>query len=260
MSWDPSVYLAFGDERTRPAFELAARVPVENPRVVVDLGCGPGNSTAVLAKRWPEARLIGVDSSEKMLTAAGASGVRAEWVQADVATWAPAEPVSVIYSNATFQWVASHKDVFVRLMKSLRPFGALAVQMPRNFDAPSHVLLRETADKGPWRETLRHVARAKPVDEPGAYYELLAPHAGTIDIWETEYLQALHGENAVYEWVSGTALVPYREALTGELRAQFLTAYRQKLAKAYPRRANMHTLFPFKRIFIVARHDNMRVG
>lgn len=259
MSWDPSVYLAFGDERTRPAIELAARVRADNPGIVVDLGCGPGNSTAVLAKRWPEARLIGVDSSEKMLTAARASGLRAEWVQADVATWEPPEPVSVIYSNATFHWVPQHKDVFVRLMKSLKPFGALAVQMPRNFDAPSHALLRETAEWGPWRDKLRHVARGKPVDEPHAYYELLAPHAGTIDIWETEYLQALDGENAVYEWVSGTALVPYREALEGELRAQFLTAYRQKLAKAYPRHADLLTLFPFKRIFIVARHAAMRL-
>ncbi len=253
MSWNPSVYMTFGDERTRPAFELAARVPVERARLVVDLGCGPGNSTAVLAKRWPGAELIGVDSSSEMLAKARASAVPADWVEADVATWEPDSRVSVIYSNATFQWVPDHKAIFVRLMRTLEPRGALAVQMPRNFDAPSHVLLRETADSGPWRDKLRHIARDKPVDEPQAYYDLLAPYAGIVDIWETEYLQELDGENAVFAWVSGTALVPYRDALEGEMRAEFLTAYRRRLAKEYPRRSNGRTLFPFKRIFIVAR-------
>jgi len=253
MSWDPSVYMAFGNERTRPAFELAARIPVERARVVVDLGCGPGNSTAALAQRWPEAKLIGVDSSAEMLAKAKASGVKAQWQQADVATWAPSEPVFVIYSNAMFQWVKEHQPIFVRLMKSLEEGGALGVQMPRNFDAPSHVLLRESAASGPWAEALQHIPRVKPVDEPDEYYDLLAPLARHVDIWETEYLQALEGEDAVFQWVSGTALIPYREALSGALREEFLAAYRARLAKAYPRRGDGRTLFPFKRIFIVAR-------
>jgi trans-aconitate 2-methyltransferase len=253
MSWNPSVYMAFGNERTRPAFELAARVPVEKPRLVVDLGCGPGNSTAALAQRWPETRLVGVDNSAEMLTKAKGSGVTATWVEADVATWAAPEPPSVIYSNATFQWVEDHDPIFVRLLKAVEEGGALAVQMPRNFDAPSHVLLRETAARGPWAATVKDLARAKPVNEPQAYYDLLAPHARKLDIWETEYLQALDGADAVFKWVSGTALVPFREALDGAMREEFLEAYRRRLAEAYPRREDGLTLFPFKRIFIVAQ-------
>jgi len=253
MSWDPGVYMAFGNERTRPAFELAARVPVERARVVVDLGCGPGNSTAALAQRWTDARLIGVDSSGEMLAKAKASGVRAVWVQADVAKWSPSEPVSVIYSNATFQWVDNHMPIFVRLLRAVEEGGALAVQMPRNFDAPSHVLLRETARDGPWANLLRPLERAKPVAEPQEYYAALAPHARHLDIWETEYLQALEGEDAVFKWVSGTALIPYREALTVGMREDFLAAYRERLSRGYPRRADGRTLFPFKRIFIIAQ-------
>ena len=253
MSWNPSVYMAFGNERTRPAFELAARVPVERARLVVDLGCGPGNSTAALAQRWPDAKLIGVDGSPEMLAKAKASGVKAQWMQGDVATWAASERASVVYSNATFQWVKDHQPIFVRLLKSVEDGGALAVQMPRNFDAPSHVLLRETAANGPWADAVKHVARTKPVHEPQAYYDLLAPHARQLDIWETEYLQALEGEDAVFKWVSGTALIPYRDALDGTMREQFLNAYRERLAGAYPRRADGRTLFAFKRIFIIAQ-------
>jgi trans-aconitate 2-methyltransferase len=252
MSWNPSVYMAFGGERTRPAFELAARVPVEKPRLVVDLGCGPGNSTTALAQRWPEARLVAVDSSAEMLTKAAASGVTATWVEADVVTWMSPEPPSVIYSNATFQWVDDHNPIFVRLLKAVEEGGAVAVQMPRNFDAPSHVLLRETAARGPWAATVKNLARAKPVHEPDEYYDVLAPHASHVDIWETEYLQVLDGADAVYTWVSGTALVPFREALDAAMREEFFEAYRRRLAEAYPQRADGRTLFPFKRIFIVA--------
>jgi trans-aconitate 2-methyltransferase len=253
MSWNPSVYMTFANERTRPAFELAARVRVEKARLVVDLGCGPGNSTAALAQRWPEARLIGVDSSADMLSKATASGVTATWVEADVATWMSPEPVSVVYSNATFQWVDDHNPIFLRLLATVEDGGALAVQMPRNFDAPSHVLLRETAARGPWAAKVKDIARAKPVYEPQVYYDLLAPHARKVDIWETEYLQALEGEDAVFKWVSGTALVPFREALDGALRDEFLETYRRRLSDAYPLRADKRTLFPFKRIFIVAQ-------
>ena len=142
MSWDPSLYLAFDNERTRPAVELAARVAATAPRVVVDLGCGPGNSTMVLARRWPAARFIGVDNSAEMLAAARKTALNADWQLADLAEWTPTEPVPVIFSNAAFQWIAGHDAIFPRLMSRLEPKGVLAVQMPRNFDAPSHVLLR----------------------------------------------------------------------------------------------------------------------
>lgn len=253
MSWNPATYLAFADQRTRPAFELAARIAVAEPKVVVDLGCGPGNSTAILAQRWPDARLIGVDNSPEMLATARKSNLKADWHLADIAAWSSASPVSVIFSNAAYQWIDDHAAIFPRLMSSLEQNGVFAIQMPRNFDAPSHVLLRETAATGSWSSKVARFNRTAPVASPEAYYAMLAPHAATLDIWETEYLQALEGEHAVFNWVSGTALVPYREALAADDRKEFLNAYRDRLARAYPRGSNGKTLFPFKRIFIVAR-------
>ena len=253
MSWDPSVYLAFDNERTRPAIELAARIPLSTPHLVIDLGCGPGNSTAVLAKRWPAARFIGVDGSAEMLAAARKTSLNADWQQANLATWTAAAPVPLIFSNAAFQWVDGHDAIFPRLLSQLEPNGVLALQMPRNFDAPSHVLLRETAASGPWASKVMRLNRTKPVAEPAAYYAMLAPHAASIDIWETEYLQGLDGDDAVFKWVSGTALIPYRDALYGVERDAFLDEYRERLSRTYPRAANGKTLFPFKRIFIIAR-------
>ncbi len=253
MSWDPSIYLAFDNERTRPAIELATRIPLSAPRLVVDLGCGPGNSTTVLAKRWPTARFIGVDGSAEMLAVARKTSLNADWQQANLATWTAAAPVPVIFSNAAFQWVDGHDAIFPRLMSQLEPSGVLALQMPRNFDAPSHVLLRETAAGGPWASKVVRFNRAKPVAEPAAYYAMLSPHGSSIDIWESEYLQVLDGEDAVFKWVSGTALIPYRDALQGTERDTFLNEYRERLSRAYPRTANGKTLFPFRRIFIIAR-------
>lgn len=252
MTWNPSTYMNFGNERTRPAIELAARISVDTPRTVVDLGCGPGNSTAVLAQRWPNADIIGVDSSPEMLAKAQDSGVDADWIEADVAAWRPEAPVSVIYSNATLQWIDGHATMLPRLMAMVEPGGAFAIQMPRNFDAPSHVLLREVATNGPWAAKLAPFVRAKPVAEPEVYYAMLAPQSVRVDIWETEYLQVLDGDDPVFRWVSGTALVPIRDALEGTEREAFMTAYRGKLAAAYPKRSDGRTLFPFKRIFIVA--------
>jgi trans-aconitate 2-methyltransferase len=253
VSWNPSSYLAFVDERTRPAVELAARVPLSAPGVVVDLGCGPGNSTAVLARRWPAARLIGVDNSAEMLAAARKTALNAEWRRADLATWSASQPVAVVFSNAAYQWVDGHAAVFPRLMSLLEDKGVLAIQMPRNFDAPSHVLLRETAADGDWAPKVAHLHRPNPVSQPDDYYAMLSVHAASLDIWQTEYLQALDGEDAVFNWVSGTALVPYRDALQGAEREAFLNAYQRRLARAYPRGADGKTLFPFKRIFIVAQ-------
>ncbi|MBI1211798.1 MAG: trans-aconitate 2-methyltransferase [Alphaproteobacteria bacterium] len=252
MSWDPSIYLSFDAERTRPAVDLTSRIPTASPRVVIDLGCGPGNSTAILARRWPSTRLIGVDNSAEMLAAAAKSSVRAEWQEADLRDWSASEPASVIFSNAAFQWLDGHAAIFPRLIRSLEPNGVLAIQMPRNFDAPSHVLLREIANDPRWSSKVARFNRTDPVASPAAYYAMLCGDAASLDIWQTEYQHVLDGEDAVFKWVSGTALVPYVAALDGGDRKEFLNVYRERLARAYPRQSNGKTLFPFKRIFIVA--------
>lgn len=252
MSWDPSLYLTFDDKRTRPAAELLSRVLTDAPDTVVDLGCGPGNSTTLLAARWPDARIEGVDSSQEMLDKAATSGIRATWSRADIAEWRSATPQDVIFTNAALHWLEDHTTLFPALMDQLRPSGTLAVQMPRNFEAPSHTLLHETVvETGD--PALTSLLRPNPVADADVYHRLLAPHAASLDIWETTYLQVLTGEDAVLAWTSGTALVPFTSALDGEACDSFVEAYRLKLANAYPPEPDGSTLFSFKRIFIVAR-------
>jgi len=250
MAWDPSVYMRYADERTRPAVELLARVRCDSPQRVIDLGCGPGNSTAVLAARWPQAKLDGLDSSGEMLEQAEKSGVPARWIKADVASWVPPETYDVIFSNATLQWLDDHPVLIARLLRFVARGGTFAFQVPHNMDAPSHVLMREAAAAGPWAAKLRQV-REVAVLQPADYFSILS-NAET-DIWETEYLHVLKGEDAVYKWVSATGLRPFVQALDGAERDGFISAYQQKLRAAYPMRGDGTTLFPFKRLFVVAR-------
>ncbi len=252
MAWDPLQYLAYADQRTRPARELTARIALDSPDLIADLGCGPGNSTQTLRERWPDADILGVDNSPQMLERAQREGPRARWLEADLKTWRPAHPVNLIYSNATLQWLDGHEELFPGLMSCVSDGGALAVQMPRNFDAPSHVLLREVARHGPWAATLAPLLRAEPVAEPDTYYDLLAPMSGSLDIWETEYLQIMEGENPVLDWIRGTALVPLLAALDAPARAAYQSELAARLRAAYPRRADGKTLFAFRRIFMIA--------
>jgi trans-aconitate 2-methyltransferase len=253
MTWNPDRYLAFADHRTRPAIDLLARVPPRDAERVVDLGCGPGNSTRLLAERWPAAMVVGVDSSNDMLASARRSGIAATWLEADIATWAPDRAPDLIYSNAALHWLGDHETLLPRLLACVAPGGVLAVQMPRNFEAPSHALLRATAESGRWADRLAGALDWRPVAAPEWYYDLLAPHAGTLDIWETVYLHVLDGDDPVLRWTRGTALRPLLQALDGADRAAFEAAYAARLRTAYPRRVDGRTLLPFRRLFIVAQ-------
>ena len=254
MTWNSESYLAFGDHRTRPAIDLLARVPLAAAERVADLGCGPGNATRLLVERWPEAAVVGIDSSADMLAKARGSGVRASWVEADIATWAPDRAFDLIYSNAALHWLDDHEELLPRLLRSVRPGGVLAVQMPRNFEAPSHALVYATARSGPWAERLADIPDWRPVQTPEWYYDLLAPYAAVLDIWETVYLHVLDGNDPVLRWTRSTALRRILPALDAEQRAAFEAAYAARLREAYPRRADGRTLFPFRRLFIVAEH------
>jgi trans-aconitate 2-methyltransferase len=253
LTWNPERYLAFADQRTRPALDLLARVPSLDAQRVADLGCGPGNSTRLLAERWPQATVVGIDSSREMLAKARRSGIRATWTLADIATWAPDLAFDLIYSNAALHWLGEHKTLLPRLLAHLRPGGVLAAQMPRNFEAPSHVLLRETARSGPWAERLADTLERQPVSTPEWYYDLIAPHAAALDIWETVYLHLLEGDDPVLSWTRGTALRPIMAKLERQEFTAFEAAYAARLRAAYPRRADGRTLFPFRRLFIIAQ-------
>lgn len=251
--WDPEAYLTYGDLRGRPFHELVARIPAERPRRVVDAGCGPGNLTATLARRWPSARVEAFDSSPEMVEAARAEGIAA--TVADVVDWTPEPDTDVLVSNATLQWITGHADL-LRRWAGLLPSGAwLAMQVPGNFDAPSHVLTRRLAASERWRTRLADVSLrgADAVGAPEDYADLLADAGCTVDAWETTYVQRLEGDDAVLEWISGTALRPIRAALADADWETFRGELAELLAEAYPQRADGTTWFPFRRVFVVAR-------
>jgi len=252
VPWDPAQYLKFGDYRLRPALDLLGRVPANEPTEVYDLGAGAGNVTRLLRERWPGAHVTGVDDSPEMLAKAGAAEPSTTWQLADLATWAPSRPADVIYSNAALHWVDDHRRLFPALLDVLAPGGTLAVQMPRNFAAPSHTLIADAARSGPWRAKLEPLLRPAPVADPSFYHDLLAPLASSLDIWETEYLHVLRGADPVKEWVKGTWLRPLLDALDEAERPAFESRYADMLRVPYPPRLDGRTLFPFRRIFLVA--------
>ena len=255
-SWNPGQYHRYADERLRPAGDLLSRVPLDDPRLVYDLGCGSGRATALLAWRWPGARITGIDSSAAMLAVARRDLPGVELVEGDVARWTPAEPANLLFSNAALHWLDDHARLFARLMTLLAPGGGLAVQMPRNHDQPSHQAMLATAGSGPWRERLARLLRPSPVSLPATYHALLRPLARRLDIWETTYLHELEGENPVAEWTKGTALKPLLDALAEPERSQFETEYRKRVAAAYPPADSGRTLLPFRRLFIVAERGD----
>lgn len=252
--WNPDVYMKFGDLRTRPALELASRCGPVGDGLIYDLGCGPGNSTQILASLNPEARLVGVDNSTAMLERAKEEGPEAAlWSLGDLTDWKADEPADLLFSNAAYQWLDNHERLLPSLIEQLKPGGKLAIQMPQNFSAPSHVLMRQIASKGPFAAKLTPVLRHDPVGTPQDYYDLFSARASSIDIWETEYAQILEGDDPVFNWVSGTALRPLMAALEEVEQARFAEDYKEALTKAYPRRSDGKTLFPFKRIFMVVK-------
>jgi trans-aconitate 2-methyltransferase len=244
--------MKFADHRLRPAVDLLNRVDLESPALVYDLGAGSGNVTELLARRWPGARVTGVDNSEEMLRRA-ARLPNVEWRMGDIAAWRPERPADLVFSNAALHWLQDHAGLFTGLMHTLASGGVLAVQMPRNFAAPSHTSIAAAAMIGPWRRRLEPLLRPSPVQPPQFYLGALAPLSAVVDVWETEYIQVLTGDNPVKEWTKGTWLRPLLEALEEPERAEFESAYADLVARAYPKQADGTTLFPFKRLFIVAR-------
>jgi trans-aconitate 2-methyltransferase len=269
-SWDPEQYGLFSAERSRPFFELLGRVHADDPVYVVDLGCGTGELTATLADRWPAARIEGIDSSPQMIAAAERRAVPGlRFAVGNIATWAPAHPVDVIVSNAALHWVPTHRELLPKWVKALSPGGWLAFQVPGNFDGASHDAVRELCRSPRWRELLGEPPRTaaaevvfgKPVDTPGDYLELLATHGcRPVDAWETTYSQILAGADPVLEWIKGTALRPVLAAFDAaddpEAKADFLAELAARLRAAYPPRS-YGTVFPFRRVFVVARRDQV---
>jgi trans-aconitate 2-methyltransferase len=253
-TWDPEHYLAYADERGRPFVDLLARVGVAAPRRVVDLGCGPGNLTGLLAQRWPEAEVTGIDSSPEMVARArGTDPAQIRYEVGDLRDWAPEQPVDVLVSNATLQWVPGHLDLLPRLAASVAADGWFAFQVPGNHDQPSHALLHRLAGDDRFASHTAGVARPHSHD-PSAYAEALADQGFTVDAWETTYLHLLAGPDPVFTWISGTGARPTLQALPDDRRAEFVEEYKALLREAYP--PGRHgTMLPFRRVFAVARRS-----
>jgi len=255
-SWDPAQYLRHGAARARPARDLLAAVPLAEVRRAVDLGCGAGLAARLITRRWPHAGVVAIDRSPAMLEQARAESAKTgnsiDWQRGDIASWRAEAPLDLIVSNAALNWLDDHPALFARLIDQLRPGGVLAVQMPDNYAAPSHQLLYETARAPRWQSRLAALALAAPVLPLRAYHDLLAPRCAALDLWASDYLHRLEGEDPVLDWVSGSVLRPFLDALEAGERAAFAADYSARLRRAYPAGPDGVTLFPFRRIFIVA--------
>jgi trans-aconitate 2-methyltransferase len=251
--WSARQYLKFEDDRTRPSRDLLAQVPLAAPRRVVDLGCGPGNSTELLIARYPDAEVMGLDSSPDMLRQARARLPRATFIEGDLATWSPQPQTDLLFANAVFQWVPDHPTILQRLLRAIPEGGVLAVQMPDNTDEPALVLQREVARQGPFagHPGLHNAARDS-LPTPGDYYDLLRPECSHIDIWHTAYNHVLDGPEAIVDWFKGSSLRPFLDALDGDDQRAFTIHYTAQIARAYPARFDGKVLLRFPRLFIVA--------
>jgi trans-aconitate 2-methyltransferase len=250
--WNPAQYLKFADERTRPARDLLTQVPLTAPGVVHDLGCGPGNSTALLVERFPAADITGIDNSPAMLRQARQACGGARFELGDLSTWMPPSDSELLFSNATFQWVPDHLAVLERLTRALPAGGVLAIQMPDNLVEPSHRLMEDVGRSGPWAGTLAAAAAARdPLPPAQIYYERLKPMFSRLDIWHTIYNHPLEGVRGIIDWLQSTGLRPYLNPLSESERQAYLTQYEKRLAAAYPALADGTVLLRFPRLFLV---------
>ncbi len=254
--WNAAQYLKFERERTRAARDLLAAVVLNEPKLIVDLGCGPGNSTQLLVDRYPSAQVLGIDTSADMLAKARTAVPDARFEMADVAAWTPSHAPDLIFANAVLQWVPDHATLLPRLVSCLAPGGVLALQMPDNLDEPSHALMRKVAAEEPFTAKLAQAAAARTnLGVFDVFYKWLEPVASDIDIWRTTYVHPLDGPSAIVEWVKATGLRPFVDPLSDAERVDFLARYEAELETPYPRQADGKSLLRFPRLFIAATRE-----
>jgi trans-aconitate 2-methyltransferase len=260
-TWNPDQYLKFAAERARPCRELAARIEVPSVRRVIDIGCGPGNSTEVLAARWPDAEITGLDNSAEMIATARKSQPARGWMIGEIADWAARAAAEekdgrfdVVFANATLQWVPDHAALYPKLLERVAPSGAFAAQIPADFRAPAHEIMRDIAKLPEWRDRFPGGSlREWYAHGPAFYYDVLAPHAARVDIWETEYLHVMPDAESVVEFYKGSGLRPFLDLLSTEAeRTQFTNEYLGRVRVAYPRHPDGRVLFPMLRLFVIA--------
>jgi len=251
--WDAGVYLKFASERTQPSIDLIRRINLDSPRRIIDLGCGPGNSTEALRRRWSQSAVTGLDNSVQMIEEARRTYPQGTWEAGDAASWRAADPFDLVFSNAMLQWLPDHANLCRHLMDQVAPGGALAVQMPAHYDSPLHREIFEVSKNPAWDNRMQAARTALTREPPSFYYDTLQPLSSHLDLWETSYYHIVDGPEAVLEWYRGTGLRPYLEALPSEDdRRRFEHLLLERYTITYPRRASGKSLFPFRRLFFVA--------
>jgi trans-aconitate 2-methyltransferase len=251
-TWEPQTYLRFADIRFRAGLDLIARIPKLDYATIYDLGSGTGYLTHILAQTFPGSHVSGIDSSTEMLAEARREFPLLSWEQADIRSWLPSAPPDLIYANAALHWVPDHQTLLPSLLRKVRDGGVLAMQVPRHFESPSHLGLQDLVMQSEWRAKLEPLL-LEPIPSPETYWSWLAPHTHNLDVWETIYLQVLDGEDPVVNFMRGTALRPFLSALPEDQSAKFVEAFSKRMAAAYPPQANGQTLFPFRRLFLIAQ-------
>ena len=253
MTWSAQRYLKFDNERTRAAVDLANHIDLDSPKYIVDLGCGPGNSTQVLRSQWPDADIIGLDSSPEMIAAAQDKYPDQHWQHQDAAAWAPSAPADLVYSNAALHWISNHAELLPRLIAHVAPGGALAFQIPSSTFPKVRELIHEISRQPKWDERMIGPRSALTMHPPGFYYDILVSHATRLDIWETEYQHVLDSKKAIVEWISSTGLRPFLAELNDETeRVEFLTELQHQVDRNYETQVDGKVLFAFRRTFVVA--------
>jgi trans-aconitate 2-methyltransferase len=252
-SWNPDEYMRFGNERTRPSIDLVSRIAVDSPARVIDLGCGPGNSTRILRGRWPEAHVVGLDSSADMIETAVAEQPEGEWQLARIEDWRADAPYDVVFSNAALQWLPDHSGLVVSLLGGVAVGGALAFQIPSAEFAAVRTLIHDVATAGPWADRMDGPLGVLTMERPGLYYDCLAPHSRSIDMWETEYFHVMDSAGAIVDWIATTGLRPFLAALrSAEEIESFTGLLHERVSQTYRPQLDGKVLFPFKRLFVVA--------
>ena len=251
VDWNTSLYLRFERERTQPSRDLLARITIDQPEEIVDLGCGPGNSTAILRERWPSAKIVGVDNSPAMLEQAKKTDQNTEWRCEDISSWRSLSQIDLIFANASLHWLPDHESLLNSLMQQLKPEGTLAFQVPALYEQPATAAIREVSDLEAWKGC---APKSSPIAHPPVvYYDYLAREAGSIDLWETTYYHRLPDHAAIVDWYRSTGLRPYLEALPDDVsRNAFQQQLLQRFGALFPLRANGDVLLPFRRLFVVA--------
>jgi trans-aconitate 2-methyltransferase len=252
-SWNPSSYLQFGDERTRPAIDLVTRIALDSPRTAIDLGCGPGNSTQLLRQRWPQSRVIGLDSSAEMIESASQSYPDQEWVLGSLQEWRADVPQDLVFSNAALQWVPGHAELTRRLFAQAASGGALAFQIPSAKYSVVRSIIHDVAGDPTWAAQMGPALSALTMEAPHVYYDALATQADSVDIWETEYFHVMESPADIVEWISSTGLRPFLETLDSDAEKQrFVAMLTERVEDEFERRADGRVLFPFRRTFVIA--------